>query len=115
MRQTSSGRRLMTEQEWLQSVDGDCLGRFRNLEGTPGIDLSDRKLWLYAAACARRIWHYFEDLRARTAIEATERFADGLATRREFLSASRDAEKAVAEIENNGRTDRPGGADWPAI
>jgi hypothetical protein len=70
----------MTEAEWLTSTDPMPM-----LEFVRG-KVSDRKLWLYAAACCRRIQqekneHLFHTTKAQDqltrAIEATERYADG--------------------------------------
>jgi hypothetical protein len=105
----------MTEQEWLESVDRDRLGRLATLEVTLEVALSPRKLWLYAIASARLNWHRLDDLRARNAIEVTERFAEGLASRKAFRAACKEAEKLVSEAEADGRLCRPRGDDWPSV
>ena len=43
-------------------------------------DLSNRKLHLLAAAFLRRVWDDLPSHQTRTAVEATEKFADGLVT-----------------------------------
>jgi hypothetical protein len=45
---------------------------------------SDHKLQLFAVACCRRVWHLMTDPRHRDAVQAAERFADGLLTEVEF-------------------------------
>ena len=72
----------MTKAEWLVSTDP-----------TPMLDLlrgkaSDRKLRLFACACCRAIWPFFQgQSRSRAAVIVSERYADGLATRMELKSA----------------------------
>jgi hypothetical protein len=82
----------MTEAEWLAYDDADSLRLclIRRFD-----DISDRKMHLFACACCRRIWHLLRDDRSRHAVEVTERFADGLATRKE-LAAARAAALIVA-------------------
>jgi hypothetical protein len=66
----------MTEQEWmsLDWTNPDLLQQF--LRGKA----SDRKLRLFACACARRVQHLLHDDRGRQAITVAEQFADGLVT-----------------------------------
>lgn len=52
---------------------------------------SDRKLRLFACACCRQVWHLLADDRSRKAVDAAEKYADGLATEKEFLAASMEA------------------------
>jgi hypothetical protein len=42
---------------------------------------SDRKLRLFACACARNIWRFFPGERSRHVVAVSERYADGLATK----------------------------------
>jgi hypothetical protein len=82
----------MTERQWLRSrTVGTLLHRLP--EG-----VSDRQLLLFACACARRFWGHLSDPRSRGAVEATEEYAEGRASRRavrEALAAALDAERAV--------------------
>jgi hypothetical protein len=71
----------MTEAEWLTAADPTPMLGF--LEGK----VSDRKLRLFACACCRMVWHLLPDERTRGAVEAAERFADGLADAAELEDA----------------------------
>jgi hypothetical protein len=71
----------MTEAEWLACTDPMPMLIF--LRGKA----SDRKFRLFACACCRVFWHLVEDERSRTAVEISERYADGLITRQELASA----------------------------
>jgi hypothetical protein len=51
---------------------------------------SERKLWLFACACCRRIWHQLRHPSGREAVEGTERYADGAVAIGEW-EAVRDA------------------------
>src|SRR5262245_56105831 len=62
---------MMTEGEWVRCADPLLL--LENLRGMA----SERKLGLCASASARGVWHLL-GTNARTAVEAAERFADGL-------------------------------------
>ncbi len=97
----------MTEEEWFALLDCPSLGRLQLLEGTHGMSLSPRKLRLYVAACARRIWCHFEDPRCRTAIEVAERFADGRASKRQFRIACNEAQKALFEMDEAAEHESP--------
>lgn len=74
----------MTEREWLECTDPDSMLEFL-LEKAP-----ERKLRLFACACCRRIWRVMPNEWSRTAVEVSERFADGTEGREE-LSAARQA------------------------
>jgi hypothetical protein len=71
----------MTEQEWLECGDPQKMLGF--LRGKA----RDRKLRLFACACCRQVWHLLPDEKVRGAVEAAERFADGLADAQELEAA----------------------------
>jgi hypothetical protein len=75
----------MTETEWLACRDPVPLLNF--LRGR----LSERRLRLFACACARRVWHLLSDDRSRRAVEVAERHADGQAVDGELAAARRAA------------------------
>jgi hypothetical protein len=79
----------MDEAKWLNCTDPAPMLEY--LRGKA----SDRKLRLFACACARAIWDLLEDERARQAVEAGERYADGLTTAEELGVASERAWEAV--------------------
>ncbi|MFO0927390.1 MAG: hypothetical protein U0736_10170 [Gemmataceae bacterium] len=63
----------MTEADWLAgSIVFDEL-----LRESP-VPISERKLRLFLCACVRQVWPLLIDERCRAAVEAAERFADGL-------------------------------------
>jgi hypothetical protein len=62
--------------------------------------LSDRKLWLLAVACCRRVWHLMADERTRRVVEVVERWADGQATDDERAADGADAHQAWADTSN---------------
>ena len=74
----------MDEATWLTCVDPTPMLEF--LRGK----VSDRKLWLVACACCRGIWSKLVDSRRRV-VEAAERYADRLTTRRELRAVARAA------------------------
>jgi hypothetical protein len=79
----------MTEQEWL-----DCTDPTPMLEYVRTI-ASNRKLRLFACACARAIWDLLEDERACQAVEVGERYANGLAITAQLEASSEMAWEAV--------------------
>jgi hypothetical protein len=73
----------MTEQEWLAGTDPSRL-----LNGLRG-RVSDRKLRLFACACAEHVRELFTNEACLQAVATARRFADGEATREELTAAGR--------------------------
>ena len=80
----------MTEEAWLASTDSDQMLAYLLFSGKA----SDRQQRLYTVASYRRVWHLFTDERSHAAVEATERHADGTASREEMEAAWDAAEAA---------------------
>jgi hypothetical protein len=81
----------MTEAEWISSNDPAALLRWLSYttgggmgDGPPLWLSTDRKLRLFACACCRQVWDRLTDPCSRRAVEVAERYADGLATRKEM-------------------------------
>jgi hypothetical protein len=82
----------MTEAEWLACDDARTMLTF--LEGK----LPVRKIYLTASAFLRRFWHLIPDERSCGAVEALERYADGLASWEALQRARGGAKRAFAEL-----------------
>jgi hypothetical protein len=83
---------------WLNCTDPEAMLAF--LRGR----VSDRKLRLFACACCRLIWTSLRPLCCRRAVEAAERYADGLATRTDLDRARSQAfEAAHAAVAQGSR------------
>jgi hypothetical protein len=81
----------MIEAEWRTSTDLPYLIKQLRENG------KDRKLRLFACACARRLWDLFPSGNARKAVEVAERFADGAATAHELAEVYDAGMKAWSE------------------
>lgn len=80
----------MTEANWLLSTRlEDNLKRLRK-------EASERKLRLYACACARQLWPHFDHPRCFTAIEVAEQVADGIVDFAKQL-AERNSMRSIAQ------------------
>jgi hypothetical protein len=79
----------MTENEWLNATDPRLMLEF--LRGK----VSERKLRLLGCGCLRRVSHLLTDKRGLRAVEATEKYVDGLLNRQALQGASGDANLAV--------------------
>ena len=89
----------MTEKEWLVSNDPARMLQWvtRGRGGyTPGKGISDRKLRLFACACVRQVWSIVTE-RSRNAVEVAERYADGMATLQELMTAHDRASKPALD------------------
>jgi hypothetical protein len=78
----------MTEAEWLGYTDPTPMLEFL------GSEASGRKLRLFACACCRRIWDLLPGQCSRKAVEISERYADGVASKKELTAARADAAEA---------------------
>jgi hypothetical protein len=76
----------MNEIEWLSGADP--AGMLNHI----GEQASDRKLRLFACACARRFWRLLRYPRPREAIEIAERFAEGRASSTHMEQARQQAD-----------------------
>jgi hypothetical protein len=97
----------MTEQDWLECDDPDePLDYLRSWE-------SERKLRLFACACAWRIWHLITDRWSRKAIKVAEKFADGLVDAAKLKYAWGDAWRSCQQAWRANQRDYP--ANFVAI
>jgi hypothetical protein len=86
----------MTEADWLAGTSPDPMLEYLSTHG------SDRKLRLFACACARRHWDLLPDDSCRRAVEVSECFADDGATHaeleRSWQAAARLAEASLQRL-----------------
>jgi hypothetical protein len=82
----------MTEAEWLACEDPE--GMVAHL----GDRISTRKARLFGCCHRHRVWPYLVDERSQKALEVSERFADGLATKEELATACSEGFTAMQEI-----------------
>jgi hypothetical protein len=75
----------MTEQEWLECTDPQKILEFLGRKAT------DRRLRLFACACARQVWHLLTDKRSREAIVVGEQLAERPVDSRVLSQARRGA------------------------
>lgn len=90
----------MTEAEWLDSDNSPLMLEYLHDR------VSDRKLRLFACACARRLWPLLTNEQGRQAIEVAERFANGRATKSDLEKAWTGAEAARVTAQNVARSTR---------
>src|SRR5262245_13658267 len=80
----------MTEAEWYAR---DQPGLFWLDDPTfrpPELRASERRLRLFACACCRRVWDWFQTEASRRLVELSEAYADGEITQAELLAANDD-------------------------
>jgi hypothetical protein len=96
----------MNETQWHTCKDPQRLLKFLGRRASP------RKLRLFACACCRRVGDLLKDQRSRAALDAAERFADGLIgakALRKAESAALDATRAAELAYWDSMDDN----DWP--
>jgi hypothetical protein len=84
------------------------------------MEVSDRKLRLFATAWLRQVWHALNDDRSRQAVEIAERHADGLASDAELDRACDAAGKVIQVFDSERRWTRTAfeaacAANWVAV
>ena len=79
----------MTEAEWDACGDAEVMLAF--LKG----QVNRRKMRLFACSCCRRIWSRLSDERSRRAVEAAERYADGLISHADLKQAWAASSEAI--------------------
>ena len=104
--------RDMSEPEWLGCEDSTKMFEFLIARArSRRLPLPHRSFRLFACACCRRVWRLLGDERSRAAVEASERFADGLAKRSELDRADRAAATVVKALKDAGKGQK---AAYPA-
>jgi hypothetical protein len=83
----------MTDEEWLKCSEPKTLLASLLLDKRA----SKRKLRLFAVACCRRIWPLLPDARSRRAVDISEQFACGYASRAELAQARKLALELVRD------------------
>jgi hypothetical protein len=96
----------MNEEEWLTSRDPKSMLAYL------GYLVGERKLRLFAATCCRQVWHNLVDVRSKAAVEAAERYADGLLSQEDVAEACAAAEELtpaemrIPELRRLGQAER---------
>src|SRR5262245_25280992 len=84
---------VRTEDAWRECTDIQLMLSYGTLPW-----LSLRKLWLFHAACVRRLcWQHLDDPRSRKAVEVLERYVDDLADEDELTAAAAAADAAWSQ------------------
>lgn len=91
----------MTVVEWMACTDPQIMVKF--LHGQK----FDRKLRLFGCAFCRSIWNQLNDDSFRNAVEVAERFADGIAGRKELAAAKKESGVALERSTLDGVTGKP--------
>jgi hypothetical protein len=86
--------KTLTEEEWLSGVNPAGMVNFLRQRKA-----SERKLRLFGCACCHRVWARLPSEASRQAVAVAERFADGLAKRKDLnaalLACNEQANKAT--------------------
>jgi hypothetical protein len=98
----------MTEQEWLACTDPQKMLEF--LQGKA----SDRKLRLFAVACCRQNSDLLADTHNRLAVDTSEKFADGLVSRRELKAIRRVVWEGLSDTDSKAAWEAAGVRAWEA-
>src|SRR5262249_29082458 len=106
----------MTEEQWLACADPEEMQDFIRDRMRDWIrdTATERKLRLFACACARRFWQRL-DGPGRMAVEVSERYADGVATEEELRRAREDATRAAEETSRAVNRVAAGAAWTPGV
>jgi len=99
--QCHQAEKIVTADEWIICTDPQEMLEF--LLGKA----SERKLRLFAVACARRILPLLTDPRSRHALEAAELFVDGQTTKRQLKAARQAAVTACREFQGTDENRYP--------
>jgi hypothetical protein len=91
----SRKKKPFTEQDWLHCSHADSMLDF--LRGK----VSDRKMRLFACACARRVWTLLPNDPCRQAIETAEAYADGLRSRNDLQAARNAVNDTIPPIDHD--------------
>jgi len=83
----------MTEAEWIAATDSKSM-LLECLQGKAG----DRKFRLFACGCCRSVLHLCEAPNLHKAVELSERFADGRATKGELAVSHKGVKKAEMSV-----------------
>jgi hypothetical protein len=89
----------MTEAEWMACGDPTEMLDFLRSNGKA----SDRKFRLIAAACCRRIWRLFEDVRSREAVLLVERLTENDVSREQLEQVEFGALSVTFDRVSRGR------------
>jgi hypothetical protein len=82
---------VMKEADWLACIDPEPMLDYLHGRAT------ERKLRLFACAWAWEVWHLMGDERSRNAVLSAERFADGLASQSDLVTAYNAAQAALRD------------------
>jgi hypothetical protein len=98
----------VTGAEWRACTDPQAMLEF--LHGK----VSNRKLRLFAVACCRQDRDLLADLHNRLAVDTSERYADGLVSRRELKSIRRAVWEALSDADSKAAWEAAGVRAWEA-